>query len=400
MNTWKNLLSQKLLWIGAVVMAVVLTVFGLAMMGTALGAKPKEIPVAIVVLDEGADLPTGDKLNAGAMMKEKLLSNEQLPLEWTVLASEEEAMDGMHDKKYYGALLIPADLSANLATLASPDPKQAVIKAIVNEGLNMQAASSVKQIFQQVIAGVNMEFAGQILQQLSANTPQIPAQTAQALLTPIALDTQTINPVGANQANGGAPNILTQMLWLGSLVIGAFSYLAASKAAPASNRWALRTAQTAAGLIGTGLAASLLLWMAAGWYGMEVNAASDLWLLLLLAGASFYLLQSALLNWLGVPAMGILVLLMFFSMPVIGMAPEFLPEVARNWLYSWVPFRFVADGLRDVMYLGSTDSLNGILSVLGAIAGVSLLAAIAAPLSRTVNPGTSAGQLNKANRQV
>jgi hypothetical protein len=50
--------------------------------------------------------------------------------------------------------------------------------------------------------------------------------------------------------------------------------------------------------------------------------------------------------------MAILVLLMFFSMPVLNMAPEFLSQTTQDWFYSWTPLRFVAVGLREVMYFG------------------------------------------------
>ncbi|MFS0723665.1 hypothetical protein [Paenibacillus sp. 1P07SE] len=42
---------------------------------------------------------------------------------------------------------------------------------------------------------------------------------------------------------------------------------------------------------------------------------------------------------------GLLVLLMFFSMPLLNMAPEFLSQTTRDWIYSWTPLRFAVGGL-------------------------------------------------------
>jgi polyferredoxin len=70
--------------------------------------------------------------------------------------------------------------------------------------------------------------------------------------------------------------------------------------------------------------------MASEWYGMEIANMLNVWLLLWLIATAFFLLQSALLNWMGLPAMGILVLLFFFSMPVLNMPPEFLPQVTQD----------------------------------------------------------------------
>ena len=83
----------------------------------------------------------------------------------------------------------------------------------------------------------------------------------------------------------------------------------------------------------------------------------------------FFLLQSTLLNWMGIPAMGILVLLMFFSMPLLNMAPEFLPQATQDWLYSWTPLRFGASALRDVMYFDGYAPSSSHSAVMWFIAG-------------------------------
>ena len=61
-------LKQNMLWIGALVVILALSVFGVAMMGSIAGAKPKS-PVALVVLDQPAELPNGEPLAVGDMMK-------------------------------------------------------------------------------------------------------------------------------------------------------------------------------------------------------------------------------------------------------------------------------------------------------------------------------------------
>ncbi|MDG0794961.1 hypothetical protein OMP38_32135 [Cohnella ginsengisoli] len=63
--------------------------------------------------------------------------------------------------------------------------------------------------------------------------------------------------------------------------------------------------QPVAGVLLAGLASAFLVWEATAWYGMELAAATHTWLFLWLAGAAFYMIQSALLNWIGMPAMAI-----------------------------------------------------------------------------------------------
>lgn len=60
-----KILTQKMMWLGLVLVLIVLTVVGVAMMGSVLGSKPKELPVALVILDQPAELSTGGTFAEG-----------------------------------------------------------------------------------------------------------------------------------------------------------------------------------------------------------------------------------------------------------------------------------------------------------------------------------------------
>lgn len=367
-------MKKKILWIGVVAVFVVLMVFGVAMMGSVLGAKPKDLPVALVVLDKPADLPIGGQLAIGSMIKDKLTSLSQLPVEWNILDSEEEARAGMDAQKYYGALVLPMDLSAGVLSLQTPNPKPATLKLITNEGMNAAAATSVKSILKQSTKMISLELSKQVLGFASKQSDQIPVAAAQAILTPFQVQEETVHPVGANNASGNAPGMLTQIMWIGSLVTSIFLFLTTQQSFVAGVRtWPVLLIQSVVGIAIIAAISGYLVWMASSWYGMELANAADTWLFIWLAGAAFFMLQSSFLTWMGFPAMAILVLLMFFSMPVINLAPEFLPQATQEWLYSWIPFKFAAAGMREVMYFGGLDSVSGNASVLAWIAGVFLV---------------------------
>lgn len=379
--------KQKLVGIGTVAVLVVLVVFGAAMMGSVLGTAPKHIPVALVVQDQPVKLPTGDTLAVGEMIKEKLTANGQLPLRWTVLASEEEARAGMDGREYYGALVLPADLSAGVASLTGAAPKPATVKVIGNDGLNAQAATVVKQGLGQAMRMVNAELAKSLLDKLGQQTQQIPLAAAKALLAPVNVQEETVHAAGARNASGNAPGMLTQTMWIGSLVAGMMLFLARGAAIKAgAGKWAAFVWQSVLGIALTGAASGFLVWMAGSWYGMELAHAGDTWLFLWLTGAVFFMLQSGLLGWIGFPAMAILVLLMFFSMPLLNMAPEFLSQTTQDWIYSWTPLRFAASGLREVMYFGGLDAAGGNAAVLGWIGAAFLALLLAAGLKKPRAP--------------
>jgi YhgE/Pip-like protein len=378
------LIKQKMLWIGIIVIFVVLIVFGAAMMGSVLGANPKELPVALVVLDQSAEQPTGGSLAVGEMIREKLLSNKQLPIVWEIVGSEAEARMGMDKQDYYGALVLPADLSSGLVSLTTPTPKPATVQIIVNEGMNTQASTAVKQILQQAMKGVSLELSSQLLGRIGQQSEQIPVGAAQALLTPIVVQEETVHPAGVNNASGNAPGLLTQIMWIGCLVTAILLFLVTQKTIDAgARRWTVIVSQTVMGLVVICALSGLLVWMASSWYGMELTQAVGTWVFLWLAGTAFFLLQSTLFNWIGVPAIPILILLMFFSMPVLSMAPEFLSQATQDWLYSWTPLRFVTAGLREVMYFGGLEAVTSNATVLWGIAGTFFVLLLASGAKKT-----------------
>jgi len=373
------MLKQKITWLGVAIVLVVVIVFGLAMMGSILGAKPKELPVALVVLDQTTELPSGGTFKVGETIREKLVSNSELPFVWHLVDSEEKAREGLDNREYYGVLVLPADLSSGLLSLAtsSPNPHPNV-KIIVNEGMNTQASTVVSQELWKAIKMVSGELSQLLFGQIGQQTEQVPVEEAKALMPPVNIQEEVVHPSGANNASGNAPGLLTQIMWMGSLVTGVILFLASQKAVAAGSRRSMVSVlQAIAGLAIVGIASGFTVWMASSWYGMELASMGATWLFLWLAGSAFFLMQSSLLNWIGFPAMPLLVLLMFFSVPLLNMAPEFLSQTTRHWIYSWTPLRFAAEGLREVMYFGGVEAVGINAFVLWSVAGGFLMLLLA-----------------------
>lgn len=92
------------------------------------------IKVAVASLDEGykSDL-LPSSINAGESVISALRANDQF--DWQFV-SEDEALDGVDSGKYYAALIIPKDFSANLMTVFSGDAKESSISYYSNEKEN------------------------------------------------------------------------------------------------------------------------------------------------------------------------------------------------------------------------------------------------------------------------
>ncbi|BFT75406.1 ABC transporter permease [Paenibacillus sp. P36] len=368
--------KMKTARIGFVVVFVVILVFGLALMGSVLSAKPQNLPVALVVLDQPATLPDGSALAVGEMVKEKLKGIAELPVKWVEVSSEADLETQLDEQKVYGALVLPADLSSGVASLQSPSPKPATVRIVLNEGTNAQAVSAVRMILQQVTNTISSQLSGQLLGQIGQHTQQMPVSAANALLHPFQLTEQVVHPAGSNNANGSAPNLLVQIMWLACMVASAFLFVTARQ--HGQNRRSLAStvaSQLTVGVLLVTAASAFLLWMAHAWYGMAIAQLGATWLYLWLMAVAFFLVQTALLNWIGLPSMLLLVLIFFFSIPVIGMPQELLPQVTVDWLYSWTPLRYAAAGLRSIMYFAGKGTLSQSLYVLAGMAAAGLILA-------------------------
>ena len=75
----------------------------------------KNLPFAIVCLDEGVETSEGD-VNLGDLVVNKITEStaeegEESPIQWTRLSSQEEFDQAMSNNEFYGAMVIPCDFS-------------------------------------------------------------------------------------------------------------------------------------------------------------------------------------------------------------------------------------------------------------------------------------------------
>lgn len=92
------------------------------------------VPVAVAVEDEGADVAGMGRVDAGAMIRERLEENDQLG--WEFVSSADEARSGVESGRYYAAFVIPADFTSTLAGALEGGTDKARIDYYVNEKAN------------------------------------------------------------------------------------------------------------------------------------------------------------------------------------------------------------------------------------------------------------------------
>lgn len=138
-------------------------------------AKFPDVPVALVVADEGAtapttgnDAPTGDTVNYGEDVAENLIEGNAF--DWQRMSAD-EAATALRDGTVDFTVTIPADFSTALTSAAGDDPHRARIDLETNDANNYLASSmgtqAVEKIRSSVAEMVGSEAAERLLTGLS-----------------------------------------------------------------------------------------------------------------------------------------------------------------------------------------------------------------------------------------
>ncbi|QCT01713.1 hypothetical protein E6C60_0995 [Paenibacillus algicola] len=297
---------------------------------------------------------------------------------WIEVGSEEEVKEGLDDQEYYAALVIPGDFSQKQASLRTEQPAASEIIIYINQGMNPAASTLAGQALGGIVDKMNVSVREQLLSGFDAQNALLTAKQASLLASPIQKQVINVNETGTQSANGNAPVSLLQPLWMASIASAAILYIALRKAqARTLNERLLskvyQVGITAAAGIGVGFG---LTWLARDMVGFAIPQYTDTAWFLTIAFISFCLLQTAVVSWLGLQGISIFALMLFFGIPLMTLAPELMSSFYREWIYSWLPMRFLVEGLRELFFFdqGLSWSQISVLTWIGlASAGVIML---------------------------
>ncbi|WP_157729612.1 YhgE/Pip domain-containing protein [Tumebacillus algifaecis] len=325
---------------------------------------PKNVPIAIVNEDAGMNTPNNGQMNAGDMIVKMITqatnekTDDKAPtVQWITVSNLETAQKGMLEQEYYGVLMIPSDYTVKQASLQTPTPSSPEINIYVNQGMNAMAANTVTQMLNGIVDNINKETRTKLLEAAKQKGPSLTIEQAAIFGAPITKNVHYVNQTGTLAS---APTALFQPLWMGSIAGALLMWFGLRKAGPSTpkNRLTAIAKQIVTGAIAAIVVGFGLAWIADGILGYDLPDFTSTALFLTLAYFSFILMISAILTWIGIAGMPILVLLLFFGAPLLALAPEFMPTFYRDWVYSWLPMRFLIDGLREMFFFGKEFSWN------------------------------------------
>jgi YhgE/Pip-like protein len=129
-----RVLASPRVWISVVGVAAVLALIYFAYLAAIASPEEnlKDLPVALVNEDRGGEL-AGEEVNLGERVVENVTDPDSPAadtVEWARPEDRDEALEGIGNDEYYGAIVIPADYSQRISGLASPPT---IPIAIVNE---------------------------------------------------------------------------------------------------------------------------------------------------------------------------------------------------------------------------------------------------------------------------
>ncbi|MGG0656911.1 YhgE/Pip domain-containing protein [Rummeliibacillus pycnus] len=368
--------NQKFLILAPIVALLLIFIFSCTQIPAA-HQTPKNLKIAVVNEDQGVGKNNvGETILKGIQQaSEKKKTNDEPMIKWVNLKDQEEMQKGMNDQSYYGAIVIPSDFSEKYMSLQTKSPVSPEIKLLVNQGKNANIANVVSQALNGIVDKINGKMSAEILSALQAKNAKLSVEQAKILTTPITKTTTMIHPTGTLS---NAPLSLFQPLWFGSLIGAVFIYLSMQKRNFNNQKEKLkaRLLQLLVSLLIGVVAGFGLTWVASSILDYEFPSFMDTALFLTLASCSFTLMIFAVLSWIGFAGIPIFVLLLFFGIPLLQMTPEVMPTFYKDWIYPWMPMRFMIEGLRQLFFFDDSISWNTSTIVLAWIAIVSLALAI------------------------
>lgn len=354
MKVFKKFFSQKIYWGGLLGITIVVSIFMIGFMGSTVDPKPNELPIALVVEDKGVESPN-ITLNFCETVKENLITNQDIPFKWSIVQSKEEALSKMNDRAYYAAIVIPENTSLNIASILQPNPQQPQVEVIINEGMNYTASNTVTQIIDQIGMDMNSQIQTIIFSQLQAQSLSLPPEKIEQVINPLLIKKEVINNVDSHTANGNTPVLFTQILWLSIFICSLILFIILKKTTNSQINLSSVVSQLIGGILFILVIVSSILLFAKYILDVSIPNMENAFLFLLLSGFVFFLLQNTLFNWIGVIAAPFILLMFLFSIPVLNLPTEFLPDTTKELLYSWIPLKFSVEGLRGIFFFDNNN---------------------------------------------
>ncbi len=389
-----NIFKNKLLWIAPIATMIILVIFSLAFY-PAYNPKPKDLPIGILNEDKGTTIQD-ENVNIGKKLEDKLLDSDSNKIKWVKVDSEKDLEKDLKDQKIFGVAIIDKDFSKDAMSKTQKvvmdskkeemqqkvasgeippqvvqqmkqkmgnqqvEVKQAKFKTIVSEGSSLQGSQIASAVLTGMGDNINAQITKQSLETLTSQNVKVNAADINGLTNPVKVDNEKLNKVKDHQAGGNAPFLMFMPIWIGSIVTSILLFFAfrTSNNIVVQHRIIASIGQMIFAVVAAFAGSFVYIYFMQGVQGFDFDHPNRIAIFVALAILGFVGLILGVMVWLGMKSIPIFFILMFFSMQLVTLPKQMLPESYQKYVYDWNPFTHYATSVRELLYLNHQIELN------------------------------------------
>ncbi|HCW9424456.1 TPA: YhgE/Pip domain-containing protein [Staphylococcus aureus] len=389
-----NIFKNKLLWIAPIATMIILVIFSLAFY-PAYNPKPKDLPIGILNEDKGTTIQDKN-VNIGKKLEDKLLDSDSNKIKWVKVDSEKDLEKDLKDQKIFGVAIIDKDFSKDAMSKTQKvvmdskkeemqqkvasgeippqvvqqmkqkmgnqqvEVKQAKFKTIVSEGSSLQGSQIASAVLTGMGDNINAQITKQSLETLTSQNVKVNAADINGLTNPVKVDNEKLNKVKDHQAGGNAPFLMFMPIWIGSIVTSILLFFAfrTSNNIVVQQRIIASIGQMIFAVVAAFAGSFVYIYFMQGVQGFDFDHPNRIAIFVAFAILGFVGLILGVMVWLGMKSVPIFFILMFFSMQLVTLPKQMLPESYQKYVYDWNPFTHYATSVRELLYLNHHIELN------------------------------------------
>ncbi|HFQ6032028.1 TPA: YhgE/Pip domain-containing protein [Staphylococcus aureus] len=389
-----NIFKNKLLWIAPIATMIILVIFSLAFY-PAYNPKPKDLPIGILNEDKGTTIQDKN-VNIGKKLEDKLLDSDSNKIKWVKVDSEKDLEKDLKDQKIFGVAIIDKDFSKDAMSKTQKvvmdskkeemqqkvasgeippqvvqqmkqkmgnqqvEVKQAKFKTIVSEGSSLQGSQIASAVLTGMGDNINAQITKQSLETLTSQNVKVNAADINGLTNPVKVDNEKLNKVKDHQAGGNAPFLMFMPIWIGSIVTSILLFFAfrTSNNIVVQHRIIASIGQMIFAVVAAFAGSFVYIYFMQGVQGFDFDHPNRVAIFVALAILGFVGLILGVMVWLSMKSIPIFFILMFFSMQLVTLPKQMLPESYQKYVYDWNPFTHYATSVRELLYLNHHIELN------------------------------------------
>lgn len=389
-----NIFKNKLLWIAPIATMIILVIFSLAFY-PAYNPKPKDLPIGILNEDKGTTIQDKN-VNIGKKLEDKLLDSDSNKIKWVKVDSEKDLEKDLKDQKIFGVAIIDKDFSKDAMSKTQKvvmdskkeemqqkvasgeippqvvqqmkqkmgnqqvEVKQAKFKTIVSEGSSLQGSQIASAVLTGMGDNINAQITKQSLETLTSQNVKVNAADINGLTNPVKVDNEKLNKVKDHQAGGNAPFLMFMPIWIGSIVTSILLFFAfrTSNNIVVQHRIIASIGQMIFAVVAAFAGSFVYIYFMQGVQGFDFDHPNRIAIFVAFVILGFVGLILGVMVWLGMKSVPIFFILMFFSMQLVTLPKQMLPESYQKYVYDWNPFTHYATSVRELLYLNHHIELN------------------------------------------